>query len=201
MMEDFFAGLLRSWPEGHEQYCWHALPEPHPAGILAQRYREAVRVPGLVPVRPEWMHVAVQRVALAGEVGAADLGRMIRLVQRRFEGIAPFTATLGTAEIWETAVACPARPVYLLGVLREVVAEVIWEVTGERPTGDGSAYRPHLTVARAIGPVDDQQVRDKIAECGADVEPLSISRLVLAAQRHDRYEITGRVLDGVTLRG
>ena len=167
-MDDFFAEVSERWPAGREDYCWHVLPgSAADRERLAYSFGELTERPGLIPVRPEWMHVAVQHLGPVSGITGTELARMTRLVQGRCGGIAPFTVTAGRAEAWEAGVVCPVRPGYLLRFPRQVIAEV----------------------------------RAWLSDCEAPEPELLVARLVLVAQRHDRREITWRVIDEVALSG
>jgi 2'-5' RNA ligase len=147
------------------------------------------------------MHVTVQHLAPAAEIGGAELGQMIRLVQSRCRSIAPFTVTVGRAEAWDTSVVCPVRPAYLLRFLRQVITEVSREVTIGRLNAPETSYCPHLTLAYATAHVDNEPVREWLADCAATEETLHVTSLVLVAQRHDGHDITWRIIDEVALTG
>jgi 2'-5' RNA ligase len=197
-MEDYFAEVAERWPAGREDYYWHVLPgSAADRERLAGSFRELTERPGLVPVRPEWMHVAVQRLGPASGITGTELTRMTRLVQGRCGGIAPFTVTAGRAEAWEAGVVCPVRPGYLLRFLRQVIAEV----AGRGPGSDPPAYCPHLTLAFAVARGGQGPVRAWLSDCEVPEAELLVARLVLVAQRHDRREITWRVIDEVALCG
>jgi 2'-5' RNA ligase len=199
-MEDFFAGVADRWPAGREDYHWHVLPGTEAMRErLADPYRELTDRPGLVPVRAEWMHVAVQHLAPAAEITGAELAKITRVVRDRCAGIAPFVVTAGRADAWETGVVCPVRPGYLLRFLRQVTTGTGREVTGGRFGTHQPVYCPHLTLAYAVAHVDHGPVRAWISDCEAVEVALPVSRLVLVAQRHDRREITCRLIDEVAL--
>jgi 2'-5' RNA ligase len=199
-MEDFFATVTGRWPVGREDYCWHVLPGSGalPARLVGQ-YRELTHQPGLAPASADWMHVTVQHLAPAAEIGGADLGRMIRLVRGRCSGIAPFPVTVGRAEAWDTSVVCPVRPAYLLRFLRQVITEISREVGIGRLSASEASYCPHLTLAYALAHVDNERMREWVADSEATEETLHVTRLVLVAQQHDRHDITWRVIDEVAL--
>jgi 2'-5' RNA ligase len=201
-MEDFFATVTGRWPAGREDYCWHVLPGSAtlPARLAGQ-YRELTHQPELAPVNADWMHLTVQHLAPGAEVGGAELGRMIRLVRSRCGGIAPFPVTVGRAEAWDTSLVCPVRPAYLLRFLRQVITEISREVSIGRFSTSEAPYCPHLTLAYALAHVDNEPVRQWIADSEATEETLHVTRLVLVAQQHDRYDITWRVIDEVSLTG
>jgi 2'-5' RNA ligase len=126
---------------------------------------------------------------------------MIRLVRGRCGGIAPFTVTVGRAEPWDTSIVCPVRPAYLLRFVRQAIIEVSRDVAIARFSDPGASYCPHLTLAYALAHVDNEQVREWVADCEATEETLHVTGLVLVAQRHDRHDITWRVIDEVALTG
>jgi 2'-5' RNA ligase len=182
----------------HRGYPAHVLPGSAADRLgLAVSVRELTLRPGLVSVRPEQMHVAVQRLGPASETTGRELARMTRLAQVRCEAIAPFTVTVGRAEAWATAVVCSVRPGYRLRFLRQIIAEAAGGTLGPEPT----AYCPHLPIAVAVADVGQGQVRAWISECEAPEAELAVARLVLVAQQHDGREITWRVIDEVALSG
>jgi 2'-5' RNA ligase len=197
-MEDYFAELAGWWPAGREDYCWHVLPgSAADRERLAGSVRELTLRPGLVAVRPEQMHVTVQRLGPASETTGRELARMTRLAQLRCEAMAPFTVTAGRVEAWETAVVCPVRPGYRLRFLRQILTDAAGGTLGPEP----AAYCPHLTLAFAVADVGQGQVRAWISECEPPEAELAVGRLVLVAQHHDGREITWRVIDEVALSG
>jgi 2'-5' RNA ligase len=201
-MDNFFAGLAGRWPPGREDYCWHVLPGFDGLGDrLAGQYRELLDWPGLARVSAEWMHVTLQHLAPASEVSGAQLSRMIRMVQGRCRGITPFTVTIGRAEAWETSVACPVRPADMLRHLRQVIVDASGEVAVGRFAAGESPFLPHLTLAYAVVDVGSEPVRAWIADCEAAELRLPVTKLALVAQRHDRHQITWRVIDEVVLAG
>jgi len=201
-MDDFFASVASHWPTGREDYHWHVLPGTELArDRIARPYAELISQPGLAPVRPEFMHVTVQRLPPVSDITEGDLDGMARLVREACTGIAPFAVTAGRAEAWETSVVCLLRPGYLLASLRQVVVGAARTVTGSRPGADPAAYHPHLALAYATGHVDQDRVRAWLADCDAAEAPLPVTRLTLVAQRHDGREITFRVIDQIPLGG
>jgi 2'-5' RNA ligase len=197
-LEDFFTAMAGWWPPGREDYCWHVLPgSTADRERLAGSFRELTERPGLVPVRPEWMHVAVWRLGPASGITGRELARMGRLAQGRCEAIAPFSVTVGRPEAWEAALACPVRSGYRLRFLRQMLAEAAGVRLGPEPL----AYCPHLTAAFAVAYVDQGPVRAWLSDSEVAETELLVARLVLVAQQHDGREITWRVIDEVELSG
>jgi hypothetical protein len=199
-MEDFFAGAAAQWPAGREDYQWMVLPGTRKERErLAGQYRDLAGWPGLVPAAAEHMHIGVQHPGPVTAIRGMDVARMTRLVRGRCAGIGPFPVTAGRAEAWEATVACPVRPGYFLRFLRQVIIDVSRDVTASPPDAQPAAYYPYLTVAHAVGHVDQGSVRAWISDCEAAEVTLPVTGLVLAAARHDGREITWRIIDEVPL--
>jgi 2'-5' RNA ligase len=199
-MEDFFADVADRWPRGREDYHWHVLPGTELArDHLARPYRELTAWPGLMPVRPEHMHVTVQHLAPTAEITSAEVEAIATLVAERCAYIAPFAVTASRAQAWETSIVCPLRPGYLLATLWQVTTSAAMEITGGRLGIHPAVYHPHLTLAYATARVDTEPMRAWLADCDAGEVALPITRLALVAQRHDGREITFRVLRDIPL--
>jgi 2'-5' RNA ligase len=190
------------WPAGREDYQWNVLPGTREARQrLISQYRELADWPDLVLVHADQMHVAVQQLGSVSAITGTEIARISRQIRGRCGGLRPFPVTAGRAEAWETGVACPVRPGYLLRFLRQVITDVTQEVTRGLPDPQCPAYYPHLTVARAIAHVDQEKFRAWMSDCEAAEMTFQITGLVLTAEQHNRREITRRVIDEVPLTG
>ena len=54
-------------------------------------------LPGLDLVPVEWLHLTVQGIGFADEVGAGEVDRIVAAVRRRCAALAPLRVTLGPA--------------------------------------------------------------------------------------------------------
>jgi 2'-5' RNA ligase len=194
-MEDFFAEVANRWPPGREDYHWHVLPGTELArNHLGRPYRELTAWPGLIPVRPEHMHVTVQNLAPVAEITSVEVEAITTLVAARCAHIAPFAVTASLAQAWETSIVCPLRPGYLLSALWHVTTSAATEITAGRLVVHPAVYHPHLTLAYATARIDTEPMRAWLTDCDAAEVALPVTRLVLVAQRHDGREITFRLL-------
>ena len=201
-MEDFFATVAADWPADRDDYHWHVLPGTELARErLARPYAELITRPGLVPVRPEYLHVTVQHIGPVSDVTAGELAGIAARVRAGCGGVAAFAVTAGRAEVWETSVVRVLRPGYLLGSLWQLVTSASREVLGSRLAVRPTAYHPHLALAYATAPVDQAPMRAWLADCDAAEAALPVTRLVLVAQRHDGREITFRVVEEISRGG
>ncbi len=201
-MDDFFATIDERWPAGREDYHWHVLPGSE---MLRDRilrpYLPITEQPGLVPVRPEFLHVTIQHLAAVSEISATELDRIVWLVRDRCANIAPFVVTPSRAEAWEHGIVCPIRPGYLPASLWRIACSAYKEATGGRFPILPAVFHPHLSMAYATGQVESDPIRAWLADCDAPEFALPVTKLVLVAQQHNRREITFRTVDEVPLAG
>jgi 2'-5' RNA ligase len=201
-VEDFCATIEGLWPAGREDYHWHLLPGSELVrDRIARPYLQITSQPGLAPVTAEFLHVTVQHLAPVSHITASQLDQITRLVRQRCAQIAPFAVTIGRAEAWEHGIVCPVRPGYLPASLWQVTTSAFMETTGSTMPVRPAVFHPHLSLAYATGHVDSGQVRAWLADCDAPEVAVPVTGLVLVAQRHDRREITFRILDHVPLAG
>jgi len=147
------------------------------------------------------MHITVQHVAPASELTTSELAQMVSLVRDYSADIAPFAVTAARAEAWEHAIVCPIRPGYLLTTLWQITTSATRQVTGRRFQIRPAVYLPHLSLAYATSHVAQDPIRAWLADSDASETPLPVTELVLAAQQHNRREITFRILERVPLIG
>jgi 2'-5' RNA ligase len=201
-VEDFFATIEELWPAGREDYHWHLLPGSELVRDRnARSYLQIIQQPGLAPVAAEFMHVTVQHLAPVSDITGSQLDHITEMVRDRCSQMAPFAVTVGRAEAWEHGIVCPVRPGYLLANLWQVTTSAFKDVTGNRFAVRPAVFHPHLSLAYATSHVDSGQVRAWLADCDAPEVAVPVTAVVLAAQRHDRHQITFRILDQVPLAG
>jgi 2'-5' RNA ligase len=201
-VEDFFATIEELWPAGREDYHWHVLPGSELVrDRIARSHMQITQQAGLAPVAAEYLHVTVQHLAPVSEITTTQLDQITGLVRDRCALIAPFAVTIGRAEAWEHGVVCPVRPGYLPATLWQVTTSAFKDVTGNTMPVRPAVFHPHLALAYATGHVDSGQVRAQLADSDAPEVAVPVTGLALVAQRHDRREITFRILDQVPLAG
>lgn len=151
-MDSFFAATAIRWPAGREDYHWHVLPgSERLRERLVQPYGELLEHAGLVPVRPEYMHITIQHLAPVSAISEAELTAIVTIVRDRCASFAPFAVIAGRAEAWETSIVCALRPGYLLGSLWSVVTSATRRVAGSRLAIHPAVYHPHMALAYSTG--------------------------------------------------
>jgi 2'-5' RNA ligase len=201
-MRDFFAGIAGRRAEGQEHLHWHILPGAQiTAGQLHAPYWPLTSQPGLARVRPQWMHITIQHVAPLQQLRDSEVSRIAGLVRRHCARLAPFELTAGPAQARDAGVVCPLRPGSPARQLCHLCVRASRQVTGGRFEIRPAVYHPHLALAYAIGDVDDDQVREWLCDSQAGDVVLPVTALSLVAQKHDRRQITWRLLDEIPLAG
>lgn len=201
-MDSFFAATAIRWPAGREDYHWHVLPgSERLRERLVQPYGELLEHAGLVPVRPEYMHITIQHLAPVSAISEAELTAIVTIVRDRCASFAPFAVIAGRAEAWETSIVCALRPGYLLGSLWSVVTSATRRVAGSRLAIHPAVYHPHMALAYSTGYAGQDGIRAWLADCVATETAFPVTRLVLVAQKHDGREITFRILSEIPLAG
>ncbi len=201
-MEDFFATINDQWPAGRDDYHWHVRPGSELLlDCISRSYAEITRRPGLAAVGPADLHVTVQHLAPVSNLTASELTQMVSLVRDPCASIAPFAVTAARAEAWEHGIVCPIRPGYLLTNLWQVTTSATRQITDARFEVRPIVYDPHLSLAYATSHVDQDPIRAWLSDSDAPEIPLPVTELVLVAQKHNRREITFRILDRIPLTG
>jgi 2'-5' RNA ligase len=201
-MEDFFAQIERRWPAGREDLHWHVLPGPALVrDRLAAQYRRLIHRSGLAPVRPRWAHITIQHYAPVAAISDRDLAAVAELVRERCAGVTPFEVTAKRAEPWGGGIVCPLHPSAPLRSLWQAATAAAQAVTGDRFGSPPAGFHPHLTLAYTTARMDRAPLQDWLDGSGAVEVALPVTGLALVAQRHNRREITWRVLEQVLLTG
>lgn len=202
-MDDFFAGIADRWPAEEEHLHWLVLPDPEVvAERLAMPCRKLAYGPGLAPVPPGWSHITVGHlVGDAAGVTAAEVTKLTEHVRERCESVAPFAVTAGRPEAWAGGIVCPLRPGQPMRHLWQLTSAAAREATGGRLPYLPEIYDPHMSLAYSTAAVPDSPARAWLSDHDISEVPFPVTHLSLVAQRHDRREITWRLIDQVPLTG
>jgi 2'-5' RNA ligase len=143
------------------------------------------RLPGLDLVPAEWLHLTLQPVGFADEVGAGDVERIVAAVGRRCATLAPLRLTLGPAVLMEEGVWLRVAPPAVVRQVRAAVRSGIAEVWGPaRVPESAGGFTPHVSLAysHTDGPDEPYAAalagaapRSATVEIGA-VQAISLSR-------------------------
>jgi 2'-5' RNA ligase len=143
------------WRPGRRQYAWHlTFGEQAVSRGRAELRRVAgddqarlAGLPGLDLVPFEWLHLTVQPVGFADEVGAGELERIVAAVGRRCVALAPLRLTLGPATLQAEGVWLPVAPAAAVRRVRAEVRAGIAEVWGAQVPEPAGGFTPHVSLA------------------------------------------------------
>jgi 2'-5' RNA ligase len=144
------------WRPGRRQYAWHltfgeravARGRAELRRVTADDQARLAGLPGLDLVPFEWLHLTVQPVGFADEVGAGDLERIVAAVGRRCAALAPLRLTLGPAVLQAEGVWLPVTPQPAVRRVRAAVRAGIAEVWGVvRVPEAAGGFTPHVSLA------------------------------------------------------
>lgn len=181
------------WRPGRSFYTWHITFEGQPsAHRLAADYTGVLTgLSTLDPVPTRWLHLTMQGIGFADKVSLDDLDGIVRATRVRCAQLAPFTITLGPAEIDPEALTLPVHPVspvaHLRGTLRDAIADV-WGRGGVPE--DAQGFRPHVSLAysNATGPAD--AVAERLAARRAISAEITVDRVSLIDLNRDHRAYT-----------
>ena len=106
------------------------------------------RLPGLDLVPVEWLHLTVQGIGFADEVGAGDVERIVAAVRPRCATLAPLRLTLGPAVLMEEGVWLRVAPPAAVRQVRAAVRSGIAEVWGAARVPEAAGgFTPHVSLA------------------------------------------------------
>jgi 2'-5' RNA ligase len=142
------------WRQGRRAYTFHMVfdngtvdgaAEVH---RLVRDYQAAVSdLGGLDPIPVEWLHLTVQGVGFADEVGERDLEAILAAARRRCAELAPFDLTFGSAIVGDEGIMLPGEPIGPAATLRDTLRSAIADVWGQARVPEGEAFIPHVTFA------------------------------------------------------
>jgi 2'-5' RNA ligase len=175
------------WRPGRRQYAWHltfgdqavARGRAELGRVVGGYQARLAGLPGLDLVPFEWLHLTVQPVGFADEVGAGDLERIVAAVGRRCAALAPLRLTLGPAQLQAEGVWLPVAPAAAVRRVRAAVRAGIAEVWGAARVPEGAGrFTPHVSLAYSNTDGPD----DPFAAALAGVAPRSVTVDLAAVQ-------------------
>ncbi len=166
-MHNFFE-VMKSWKRNDGALHLYALPDDEELLDRFEVAQEAfVGIDELPPMPRAWLHATVQRMAqFDDEVTQRELTELGRALTDELAGVDAFDLELGPPVARQTAVECAATSTEawdeLLTAARRALRSV-WDThLPDRP------YGPHVSLAYAIGDVDDDEIASRLA----GMEPL-----------------------------
>jgi 2'-5' RNA ligase len=144
------------WRPGRRQYAWHLTFGEQAVSRGRAELRRVVGdyqarlagLPGLDLVPVEWLHLTVQTIGFADEVGPGDTERIVAAARRRCATLTPLRLTLGPAELQAEGVWLPVAPQAAVRRVRSAVRAGIAEVWGvARVPEPAGGFTPHVSLA------------------------------------------------------
>jgi hypothetical protein len=137
------------WRPGRRQYAWHLTFGEQAVSrgraglrrVVGHYQARLAGLPGLDLVPVEWLHLTVQTIGFADEVGPGDAERIVAAVRGRCAALAPLRLTLGPAVLQAEGVWLPVAPQAAVRRVRAAVRAGIAEVWGGAAVGDGGDRR------------------------------------------------------------
>jgi 2'-5' RNA ligase len=184
------------WRSGRRLYAWHLTFGDQTVSRGRADLRRVVGgyqtrlagLPGLDLVPAEWLHLTVQAVGFADEVGPGDAERIVAAVRRRCAAVAPPRLTLGPAQLQAEGVWLPAAPAAAVRRVRAAVRAGIAEVWGAaRVPEPAGAFTPHVSLAYSNTEGPDAPFASAlagIAPRSATVEVAAIQAISLGRDAH-----------------
>jgi 2'-5' RNA ligase len=184
------------WRPGRRLYAWHLTfgDQTVSRGLADLRrvvggYQARLAgLPGLDLVPVEWLHLTVQGIGFAGEVGAGDAERIVAAVRRRCATLAPVRLTLGPAVLQAEGVWLPVAPQAAVRRVRAAVRAGIAEVWGAaRVPEPAGGFTPHVSLAYSDTDGPDEPYAaalSGIAPRSASVEFRTIRLIALRRDEH-----------------
>jgi 2'-5' RNA ligase len=156
--------------------------------VVAGYQARLAGLPGLDLVPAEWLHLTVQPVGFADEVGAGDAERIVVAVRRRCAVLAPLGLTLGPAELQAEGVWLRVAPSAAVRRLRPAVRAGIAEVWGAaRVPEPAGGFTPHVSLAYSNTDGPDEPYAAALAAVpprSATVDLAAIQAITLIRKGH-----------------
>lgn len=183
------------WRIGRSFYTWHVTFDDQPAvHQLATDYADLFsELPTLDPVPVRWLHLTVQGVGFADEVNRADLDRIVDAAQDHCAALAPFTITLGPAQVDPEALLLPVRPPEPVIALRAAIRTGIGTVWGVNNVPETlHDFHPHVSLAYSNAPAPAGPIIQRLATqmIGSAEITIHQAALINLNRDHRAYEWT-----------
>ncbi len=161
-MKSFFENM-EPWRKPEGSLHLYVLPNEEETDRLIEAQAALTGIDDLPLMPASYLHCTVQRLAQFDEdITQAQYTRLGDALADLCSGLSPFELALGAPQADDVAVGCWGNPSddwdHLVHGCRETVAES-WG--GEAPA---SPAAPHVSLAYAKGPVDDDVVATRLAE-------------------------------------
>ena len=172
---------MTPWERNDGSLHLYVLPDDDVADRLVEAQTRLEGIEGLPLMPRPWLHFTVQRLAQFDDLGNRELTRLSDALTAELDQVSGFTLDLGGPVVHGVAVEVLAAPSAGWDALVEAVRRGAANFGGELLS---PPYAPHLSLAYATGDVDDDLLRERLA----DVEPIG------------RFDVASLGLMSVTVR-
>jgi 2'-5' RNA ligase len=184
------------WRPGRRQYAWHltfgdqtvSRGQADLRRVVADYQAHLAELPGLDPVPVEWLHLTVQGIGFADQVGADEVERIVAAVRRRCAALAPLRVTLGPAELQQEGVWLPVAPAATVRRLRAAVRAGIAEVWGAgRVPEPAGGFVPHVSLAHSNTDGPSEPYAAALAKIGPRSATVELGAIQVISLRRDTH--------------
>jgi 2'-5' RNA ligase len=184
------------WRPGRRQYAWHltfgdqtvSSGRADPRRVVGGYQARLAEPPGLDLVPVEWLHLTVQGVGFADEVGAGEVERIVAAVRRRCAALAPLPVTLGPAALQQEGVWLRVAPSAAVHRVRAAVRAGIAEVWGAaRVPEPAGGFTPHVSLAYSNTDGPSEPYAAALAAMGSRSATVELGAIWLVALGRDGH--------------
>jgi 2'-5' RNA ligase len=184
------------WRPGRRLYAWHltfgdqtlSRGEADLRQVVGGYQARLAGLPGLDLVPVEWLHLTVQPIGFADEVGAGDAEQIVAAVGRSCAALAPLRLTLGPAQLQAEGVWLPVAPAAAVWRVRAAVRAGIAEVWGAaRVPEPARGFTPHVSLAYSDTDGPDDSYAAALAETPPRSAMVQFGAIQLIVLRRDEH--------------
>jgi 2'-5' RNA ligase len=172
------------------------------AVVVAAYQASLAGLDGLDPVPPRWLHLTMQDIGFADEVGGADVDRIAAAAAQRLRSVPSPELRSGPVTVLAESVALAPSPPGPVGAVRGAVREATATVLGEAAVPEPAGrFWPHVAVAYsnrdgAVAPIVERLERARL-----DPVPFTVRAASLIELHRDAGMYQWRELASVPLSG
>lgn len=177
------------WTEGRALLACYVTVQPHAELVAAAQaaQRALDGVPRLDLVQGAWLHATVQGIGFLDTLPAGAAERFADGLRPRLAALRPPRLEAEPARVGIEAVSLPLTPADELAAVRQAVRDTAADDLGVLEPyvlpGQGSGFRPHVSIAYANGPVPVAELRRRLGAVPPVRARCTVDRLSLLALR------------------
>jgi hypothetical protein len=187
--------VIAGWPSDRPLYACYATAtdQPELRAYIADFQRELGHLPGLDPIRPEWLHMTMQGIRFVDQVDQALIADLTGRLDEALAGIEPVPVVVERPIVTGDSTLMPVRPVAPVAAVRDEIRRVLHQAPEAADLfvlpGQDGAFDPHFSIAYANRAFPARDVSAALARCARD--PLEITlrtvSMLTLIRREPRY--------------